>query len=463
MRKLEQMLLLKRLLSNLIDFVLYILVLLTFVKFIGSEINTEENGYLFLISFFIIFFIPITTKNSTIGKLIFKLSWPKNQETKTKLIFKYLLYFVILTPSLSLSTALISFLNQSTIFNIDLTFSLKCMIAFFISDFTVFILSLGRFHIIDYILNLELNKVKFQNGKFVSLGILYLFFGTLFLLHILQYKFNLEFSKVSNSLLSPLYKEQYPSDDFNGAAVFTIRKKTENVLIPSEPLSFLYKKEYEQKTLYLIVPDKIFDSEYERKNLCIKLIRRSNINNVFSRSIPSQTKIVLSQIKQGFFLECYNNFYIYYYDNNLPEWGIYGGIKIDSSTTNDYVSFINKYKSDNVESIERKLNLSWKEILKKCKQDTNFDNYVNSLWSSKFGTETYTNKLILKLDSAELKLLKINFSSTQYFSNVNFNLPLTNAVQVVNMANLIGDSQIEYDDNVATIIFLRNEITDIEL
>ena len=334
----------KRLLSNLIDFIIYIIIFFILFKISGLETNTNHLYYFYFISFVITFIFPVFLIKNTIGKKITKLEWEDKTNLKLKLFTKYTLYYLAVAPSFSILSAISSFpLLNPVIGDFDKILSVQLFFALVITDIIVFIASLGKYHIIDYIINLNLSNYNFKRKPMRFLFSLYLYFSIFFLFNLYSYKYNLSFSSIGNSFSSSMYKEQYPADLFYGNSVFSLKEKSDGVFSPTNPLSFIYKQKLSQKTLYLNVPTQIFKSESERKSICLNLIMQSYRNDLFSDFKPEQTRIVLSNIEQGMFLEYYNYFYIYYFDNDLIEWNVYGGIEADSITMKNYIDFNNNY------------------------------------------------------------------------------------------------------------------------
>ncbi|GLB54175.1 hypothetical protein NBRC110019_32160 [Neptunitalea chrysea] len=409
------------------------------------------------------FLLPVVLIENTIGKAIVKLKWKKAPDIKLKLGLKYSFYYLSVAPSFSILSAISTFpLLNPNIGNFDKILSFQLLIVYIIVDGLVFILSLGKFHLADYVLNLNINQHNFVKKPFKTLGVVYLFFGLLFFASIYTYKYNLTFSSLSDSFNNSIYKEQYPTDLFYGSYVFTLKEKSPNVFTPSKPLSFIYTQKLPQKTLYLNLPEDVFNSETERKKVCIDLILKSNRNDVFSDFEPRQTRIVLSNIKRGFFLEYYNYFYIYYFDNKLPDWNIYGGVKADSITMKNYINFnynFNKGLLAKINLIEKEFGLTWNEIVEKAETNKEFEEKVQKLYNTYFETTFYGNRLEIKIDSSKLVLNRINFSDTKLNGCMGINFPVSNLEQRVNLTNHLNGEIIEYDENVDYLKLLREEVT----
>lgn len=450
----------KRIFSNIIDFVIFFLVFFLSFKISGLEYNVKHSYFFYFSSFCVVFLIPLILIKNTIGKEIVNLHWQKTINLKLRLISKYFLYYIIVAPTFSIPTALASFpyLNNQ-IKGPDLVLSFKLLFVFFTTDLIVFILSFGKFHLLDYFLNLKIKKNKFIHTKISSLGIVYLFFGIFFITNMLQYKNNLSSQSVENSAFNIIHKEQYPKDLFFGNDVFVTKENSIRSFTPTKPLSFLFSNSVKQKTLYLNLPEHIFNSAFERQKVCIDLINKSNLNDYFYRYDTEQTRIILTNIKMGKYLEGYKYYYIYYFENNLPEWGVYGGIKADTTTANKYVNFINKYNKDRIRKIENSLNLSWSEIIEKCANDSEFEDRISTSLTGNINISADYKTLRIRIDSSELKLDKIKFSDTKLNGFVNFNFPIKKPEHSINTISFGNYEIIENDENIDFLKHLRQEIT----
>jgi hypothetical protein len=453
----------RRLLSNIIDFAIYIIVFFILFKISGLETDTNHLYYFYFISFLLTFIFPVFLIKNTIGKKITKLEWEDKIDLKLKLFTKYTLYYLVVAPSFSILSAISSFpLLNPVIGDFDKILSVQLFFALFITDIVVFAVSLGKHHIIDYALNLNLSNYKYRRKPIRFLYSVYLYFSVFFIFNLYSYKYNLSFSSIGNSLSSSFSKEQYPEDLFYGNYVFSLKEKSDGVFLPTKPLSFIYKQKLPQKTLYLNVPSQIFKSENDRKSICLDLIMQSYRNDMVSDFKPEQTRIVLSSIEQGIFLEYYNYFYIYYFDNDLFEWNVYGGIEADSITMKNYIEFNNNYTRGllgKMENLEKKLNLTWEEIIEESDKNKNIENQVKGIYNSSFSSTLYYDKLIISLDTNKLKLNRIDFTDTKLNGYMNFNFPITELQQRVNLTNLINGEVLEYDENVDYLKLLREETT----
>lgn len=452
----------KRILSNFIDAVICICTFFILFKVSGLEIDEKHADYFYFLAFFISVLLPILTNSNSLGKVFLNLKW-NGSDVKLKLFVKYSIYYFSIIPSFSFYSALISSpFFKSNLIDLDKTLSLKVAIILAISDLIIFIISLGKYHILDYILNLSIENHSYRKKASHSLGILYLTFGLLVIVNMFAFKYNISLLTVAKTVANSFYKEQYPEDGFFGNNVFTFREESENVFCPSDPLTFLVNKKVNQKTLYLDLPKHIFNSEYERKLVCVKLIEQSLLNDYFNFYEPKQIRIVLSNVEAGKFLEFYNYMYFYYFDIELPQWGVYGGIQADSITMRDYLQFVNKYHRDKRKVLEKEFNLTWNQIVENCKKDKNFEFNIQNKLSSNLQSRVNFDRIEIKRDSSILKLKRLDFSQAYKSSYMYINYPIANLKYRVNIINLVNKNIFEFDDNILYLKFLREEITNEE-
>ena len=449
--------------SNVLDFSIYLLVFLLLFKM--SRLDTESGSlyYFYFVSFLFTFFFPVVLIKNTIGKKVLGLQWTEVTNLKLKLGAKYTLYYLAVAPSFSIITAITSFPFLNPEFrDFDKILSAKIFLVYITTDILVFVFSLGKHHLLDYVLNLSLKKSSYSRKPYKTLTIVYVFFGLLFFANVYTYKYDITFSRIESHFGKGLYKEHYPSDLYYGSGVFTLKDQSPNVFSPSKPLSFIYSQKLPQKTLYLNLPEIAFNSESERKKICMDIVAQSRLNDLFSEFKPRQTRIVLSNFKRGFFLEYYNNFYIYYYDNYLPEWNIYGGIQADSITMRSYIAFNNNHVKSllkKIENMEEKLGLTWKEIVDESENNEVYSKEIMELYRSNLDITTFYDGLEIKLDTSKLELNRIEFSDTKLNGYMNINLPVQDLEQRVNLTNFLNDELLEYDENVDYLRILRDEIT----
>lgn len=452
----------KRLLSNLIDIVLYFIVLFLFLKLSGQEPESAYLNFFYFISFIVTFVFPVVLLENTFGKQLVKLKWKSSPNLKPKLCIKYFTYYAVVAPGIAIFSAIFSFpylndylkeFSQST--------TIVFTIIYVLTDVIVFLFSIGRFRILDYLMELKIDGHEYLKNPLKVMGITYLFFGLWFLVSVYSFKYDMSFKSIEKNLSSVLYKEQYPSDLFYGNYVITTKNYSENVFTPSKPFAFLHPKKLSQKTLYLNLPEQVFNSESERKNVCLKLIVQSYSNDTYADFEPVQTRIVLSSSKRGFFFENYYYRYTYYFDNQLPQWSVFGGFKADSLATGSYTNFINNYNKSlvrKIDIIEKQYDLTWKEIVERSEIDDQFEREIMGLYSSGLSATTFYDRVEIYLDTVKLELNKIEFTDTKLNGYMNFGFPITNPTHTLYSKDFIDGESMEYDDNIESLKFLRQEV-----
>lgn len=449
---------LRRLLSNIIDFILYLVTFFLIFKVSGLDANRDNFYFLIFISFVVIFILPVLSFSNTIGKRILKLHWEESKGIKTKLLFKYFIYFLILNPSLSIVAAITSLpiFKESTINN-DLLFNINIFVASIVSHLLFFFITKGRCHILDYYLKSYLTGYSFKKRLSVSLGIIFLFSGSFFLARIYEYKGNISHSIIDNVFFSRFIKEQYPEDSFYGNRVYTMRKESTDIFTPADPFSFFFKRMNKQKIIFLNLPQDVLKSDSQRRSICYDLILKSSANNLYNDYSPIQTKIVLTSYKLGHFLESYKYTYVYYFEDNIMEWGVYGGIKMDSTSAENYVNFINSHNRSRRKKIEKKFNLMWKEIVNKAEYDNDFKNELIQSYGVSLKPELYKNSIKIYLDTVSLKLNKISFEDVELTGWMGLQFPIRFKTEEHQFYNFLVKGGIpEYDQNVIYLSHLRD-------
>lgn len=448
---------LKRLLSNCIDFLIFVTLFFLIFKISSLETKVAHLTFFFTTAFLTVFILPVIYLGNTIGKTILNIYWLNSQFIKSKLILKYTLYFTSVLPSFSFISCIFSFpyfkIKDS---NSLLVINVSTFFAFILTDIVFFVFSLGKFHILDYLLNLKIKGLIFKKNKWVSLGYIFCFFGLLFLAMVLSFRYNVSTTSLNQSINESSYKEYFPNDKFYGNNVLVMRNNSNSVFTISRPISFIFEQKLGQKTLYLELPEIAFNSEHERYRICVDLIKYSLVNDIFFEYEPAQTRIVLDRFRQGVFLETYDYRYIYYYDNVNSIWGIHGGIKPDSLTFNKYISFVNRCHQDEIPRIERKTDLKWSEIVKKANSDSAFRSRIEDMFGTTVLSTLTSSNLLLAVDSAQLLLSKINFSDAPLRGYVRWNFPPTEYARQVKFKNFLTEKILEIDEYVEELYIIRN-------
>jgi len=452
---------LKRLLSNIIDIALYFIVLFFIYKLSGSKRDPDSLILFYISSFFTTFIIPILFIKNTFGKAVLNLEWVKTQNLVLKLCAKYMTYFLAHIPGFSIISAVFSFPYLNSIFkSIDVIIVYKLFIAFATTDLFLFFFSKGKLHIVDYFLDLKLNKVDFKNSRLGFLKYTFLFFGVYFFISVSAYNNKLEF-KQFNAQGIKLYKEHFPPEQYYGQTVYVHKEKSPVVFNPYHYTSFLYSVFLPQKTIFLNLPEEVFKSKSNRHEVCKRLIIQSIENDFWSEFKPVQTRIILSSSSRGVFLDYFQYEYIYYFENNLPEWGIHGGIKTDSTTINSYTDFIHSFKTNLIQEkikIEQKYDLSFQSILELSKDDPNFYEKLKWFNDLKLASAVYDNRVEINLSSSKIIFDKIDFSDKEPRKFRFFQYPMSQFNQNLMLKKMTGDKLLFRDEADEKLYFLRSLI-----
>ncbi|OPC66327.1 hypothetical protein DSC47_10270 [Elizabethkingia miricola] len=429
--------LLKRLQSNLIDLTLFLSIYL-FLLFVSGIIKTQSNLiYITFVAFLLYFVVPILSIGNTFGKAIVGISWNNIYHVKHILLFKYIFYFSFFAPNFSLVSTFTNFpfINN---FGYDKILSLQLAVSLIFIDLMMFIGSFGRYHALDYILNLKINGMNYNRLPLVSLTFILFFLGSFIALNFTCHRYNIDFQNLNKALAREIYWEHYSEDLYHGNKPMIIKKKSDEVFAPSEILSFLFDKEYSQKVIYLVLPEKILNSANDRKIICYNLIDESMTNDIFNSYKPVQTKIVLTTIKEGNFFEYYNYNYTYFFDRNLPELGVYGGIAGDSLTARQYLDFVKKI-------VDKKDFAVTNKKIDKAK-------YYNLKASF---SKDYYNVLLL---NEKLSFKFIKFEDVKKKGDLQLNFPPQSVIYRSNYFNF-SEENLQIDDNVYYLKFARDNIS----
>ena len=441
----------KRILSNLIDITLFISVYLILGYISKFERNENNMNFILFVTFILYFIIPIIIIKNTFGKLLVQINWLNNSNTKLFLALKYSLYFLFFAPKFSWISLIVNIpiINAR---NYDKLLSIQLFFTFFVLDIIIYLLSKGKYHILDYIFNLQIIHINYKKNELRSLSIILAFVSIFFIINITCFRFNLTFQNINNNISKDIYTEHFPTDKFYGSRILVIKQKTSQIILPDNMLSFLFEKEYNQKILFLYLPYNIFNSTIERKKICYELINQSLTNDVFSEFKPAQTKIVITTIKEGYFFENYNYSYTYYFSHKTPQWGIYSGIKADSTIVENYINFVTGIENDKKEKM--------KLIIKKFKENkkTNSE-IVDELKYIHLNSTIYNNKIEISNNNNKLILKKIDFNNSIIHGNFQLNFPVQNLESKVIFFNILNNETFENDDNIFNLMFARKEIS----
>lgn len=341
---------------------------------------------------------------------------------------KYYLYFLAFFPGFSLISLFTNF-PYFKINNYNLAISIQLLITISILDLIIFLFSLGKFHLLDYILNLKLENLEFKKKELKSLSIILLFWTIFIFTNLLFLKLDLTIKKVNDTVSKDIYFENFPEDMFYGNKPFIVKLKSDSVFITSDMLSFLFNKVYDQKVIYLNLPFEIFNSKEDRYKVCKDLLIQSMNNDIFTDYNPKQTKIVLRSFKEGYFLEYYSYNYTYYYSKEETSWGIYGGIKNDSLTVEKYTNFVNKV------------------IKQKNKKKITLNSTL------------YNNKYEININQDKIQFEKIHFNETEMKGMIQLNFPPQPIIYRANYWNIINGEIPDFEDDIFYLKFSRDEIS----
>ena len=169
----------RRFLSNLIDSSIFWLIYLFCFWTSGLE-NNESNSNTFLfLSFLIVIILPVSVVNNTFGKVVLGMKWAFSDTLKQKLLAKYLLYFLAVSPALSLSSALTTLIAGNERKTMGVVFTQGTIgAAFIFVDLIVYLFSWGKFHLTDYFLKLKIEGRPYHRTGWKILGMIYLFVAT---------------------------------------------------------------------------------------------------------------------------------------------------------------------------------------------------------------------------------------------------------------------------------------------
>jgi hypothetical protein len=266
---------------------------------------------------------------TTIGLKLLKIE----VNSAPKLLLKYFIYYLIIAQIFAAYLSIISeFFNIEelgiTIISIEIVFILINVI--------MFILSRGKFNLLDFAFNIIHASKSYRRTNEKTLIIWLSFCYLIALPSILSDKFS--FIPYLESLISPNSKynvtNYYPADIFENYGDIIAEKFEESnkILIFSDPSSIVQDKILVRKTIYVKINKGVNENILRRKELCNNLIYYSSINDYLGKIYGEvdQTKIVLIYIKRNTFLSGLSSTYLYYYDNKDSNGQVHGGINLDS-------------------------------------------------------------------------------------------------------------------------------------
>jgi len=441
------MLIIKRIIASLINIFIFLAITLGLYPLLNLlRIEVAPKYFLFIV-FCIVFFIPIIKLKSTIGN---KITNTKPSDYN-KLLVKYLLYYIIVSGIWgSYINIFNSILNINIFQNLSsglLLFAL--LITFLIIMVSLFLFSGGKFNLIDFILKLSYDQKDFSRNIYLTLSTWFLSFYIVMFLGIsikknFVYEFFESMLNPSNGAISYAY---FPSDIFDDFSPFQIVKYNWNneILTFSDESSFFQDRYLQQKTVYCIINKSTFESPLKRYELCIHLKYYSQIDDVFNdnETNPDQTKYVLIYNKPQTFFSVKTYLFKYFYDNQNPKHGIYGGVNLDS-LSNEYIKqdieSSNKYNS----LLAKALGISIDSLYRRTSEDGNLkinEREDSLLRNFGFSSSFSDNYFVLDI---------IPFFSVKPDSMLNFSFPNINQYQV----NLTDNNY--FDEKLYKAIYLRD-------
>ncbi|NOU47196.1 MAG: hypothetical protein HOO86_09055 [Bacteroidales bacterium] len=327
------MLLIKRLTAGLINLVFFtasILIIFPVLNYFSIEL---EHKYFLLLVFIITYFLPIFLFSSSVGYKILHIgiNYPK------RLALKYFIYYFILSGLIGKYILLFEgFTNLSFGHINSLSLLLIPIIIVSLLSIILFIFSLGRFNLIDFILNLTYSEKNYKRNSILILTLwLFTTYVTLFTAIIGQ-KFLITdyFNKIEQNNLYYIFTNYYPKEIFDEYTYFQTEKINSNnsIITFSDSESFFEDKFLVQKSIYALVNKETFDNELKRLQLAFQLIIHSNINDAFNRESRNvdQTRILMIYNEPHTYFSKKIYVFRYYYDNLNPKHSIYGGVQLDS-------------------------------------------------------------------------------------------------------------------------------------
>ena len=175
---------------------------------------------------------------------------------------------------------------------------------------------------------------------------------------------------------------------------------------------------------------------------------------------PEITRLILTSSEPDFL--SYKEYkYFYYFDKNIIEWGVYGGIKADSSTTKNYINVLNNVFAGKIKRIEKKFNLTLNDILLRSEVDSIFKQNVLSEYSLTSYEASYDYEGInILIDTSELRLKKINFEDAKLQGFQMFNFPINQQPDKYFFRRNFNDRSFIEDENVTQMEFIINTYSD---
>lgn len=388
--------LLKKIISSLIDLAILLGCILVIYPLL-SIFNIEfEQKYFLLITFTIAYFIPIIFLKNTLGKTIFKIQI----NSSTKLLFKYLIYYIIFSGVVANVIGLIIELTPLNYRPIQIQVHLLyALFSCIIVNILFFVFSLGKYSLIDFLLNLNYLNVTYKRSKYLYLlsWLSILLLTTVFEVSGETSFFSKYLNQFINSNLNYNYTKYFPKEKFDDYSYFQIEKIENNDMVLSFSNRESFYKSYllTQKTIYALINKSTFENADKRLEFCHLINIYSDINDFFNFNDIEidQTRFVLIYIKPETYFSHKSYTFYYYYDNKNPKFSYYGGVESDSLKTS-YIKDLNR-ESDLLNSFYAKvLGISIDSLTKKYKRysEIKLTKKQNKLLISEYNKEIVKNE-----------------------------------------------------------------------
>ncbi|NHE59961.1 hypothetical protein [Cyclobacterium plantarum] len=182
-------------------------------------------------------------------------------------------------------------------------FSFRLEIVFLVVFIFCFLFSLGRFNLIDYILNIKVKSKEYKKTPIKNLII----YGSILLL--LLFSSSIEFllsptdgfdqyrNRIGNVFATEYFPKERISDFMAIKVPIVTIEKTNNIVTISDFSSIFLNRSLKQKSIKVLVNNKIHNSVKLREELCNKLIAFSKFNDIIFNNKIYQTRIILIYIE----------------------------------------------------------------------------------------------------------------------------------------------------------------------
>jgi len=367
------MLLLRRTVGFLIDMILFygLSVAIDFL-FKRSNLNPLPS-HVICFGYACAVIIPIITLGKPFSHLLLKLRIENNSLlfNKLSLLFKYIIYYLILSSGLlSIFSLFFDFINEHTYFKISGSFIFRLDFVLVVLNVLFFFASGAKQNFFDTILKIKYSAKRWAAFNLNPIITVYLFAITWLTSTVAEYKlttkfnFKDELSKVNTSLNQGYFPIEIFNDYTLGNSIFVRYEYTNRIITPSDVSSYIFNRILLQRQILAVINDNVMNDTKKRKELCTKLLTYCYLNPFDARGKDvMQTKITLVHAKP------YNPFidvqstYNYYYDDKLPAYSIYGGFKADS-VSNFYLKTHQNYFSIYISELSKSFNIPKDSIAK---------------------------------------------------------------------------------------------------